>query len=139
MLDTMCFPLLLAQEQQTFVDQVLKVAYIFGIFALVFVLPYVLGTLAARALRMRGYEFKIGLIFMSITLSLLVLSRAWDSEKGSFKIPLGVDLKGGVILVYEIDTSGRSEAGKTEDEAGRINMNDLVQALTNRINPSGTK
>ncbi len=139
MLDTMYLPLLLAQQQISFLDQARHIAFIFGIFALVFVLPYVLGTLAARALRMRGYEFKIGLIFMTLAISLLVLSRAWDSKDGKFKIPLGVDLKGGVILVYEVDTSGGGESGKSDDQAGGINMSDLVQALTNRINPSGTK
>ncbi len=145
MLDFMYFPVLLAQEQSTFFDAVLKFVYIFGIFALVFVVPFLLGGVIARAVRMRGYEFKIGLILASLALALLVLYRAWDWKEEKFRIPLGVDLKGGVILIYEIDTSGGAtpEAQKDQeevrDEAPDINMGDLVQALTNRINPSGTK
>ena len=102
MLDSMYLPILLAQEQVTFVDQLLKVAYILGIMALIFVLPFILGTLMARGLRMRGYEFKIGLILASLALALLVLVARWDFEENKFDIPLGVDLKGGVILIYEI-------------------------------------
>ena len=65
---------------------------------------------------------------------------------------MGVDLKGGVVLIYEIDlgtgasvdtgTSTRRKGprkGGSPAPAAEINMGDLVQALTNRINPSGTK
>ncbi|MFO7906255.1 MAG: protein translocase subunit SecD [Planctomycetota bacterium] len=132
MFDFAYFPVLLAQaqEQSTFVDQALKVAYILGVFALVFVLPFFLGRALARLVRMPDYGFRFGLIFTSLALALLVLVLGWDWEKNQLDIPLGVDLKGGVILVYEVEPA---------EEEGRINMGDLINALTNRINPSGTK
>ncbi len=141
MLDSIYLPVLLAQEQSTFADGVYKFAYIIGVMALVIVMPFVLGSVIVRSLRMRSYEFKIGLIIASLTLAFFVLYRAWDWQQGRFRIPLGVDLKGGVILIYEIDTSVASAAGakNSQDENADINMGDLVQALTNRINPSGTK
>lgn len=130
MFDFVYLPVLLAQEQSTFVDQLLKVIYILGILALVFILPFVLGRLLARTLRMRNYEFKLGLILTSLALALLVLVRAWNWDESKFNIPLGVDLKGGVILVYEIEP---------EEENQDVNVDDLINALNERINPSGTK
>ena len=50
---------------------------------------------------------------------------------------MGVDLKGGVVLIYEIDLG--SSRGTAETDQAEINRGDLVQAITNRINPSGTK
>lgn len=132
MFDFASFPVLLAQaqEQSTFVDQTLKVAYILGILALVLVVPFLLGRALARLVRMPDYGFRFGLIFTSLALALLVLLRGWDWDKNQFDIPLGVDLKGGVILVYEVEPAEQNE---------RVNMGDLINALTNRINPSGTK
>lgn len=139
MLDTMYLPVLLAQQQSpSFVDSLLKILYIVGILGLVFVVPFVLGTLIARSVRMRGYEFKFGVVLCSLFLALLVLVRAWDFQEQRLRLPLGVDLKGGVILIYEIDVE-RTIRGTDAEDVGDINMNDLVQALTNRINPSGTK
>lgn len=130
MFDSAYLLTLLAQEQSTFADQALKVAYILGIFAVVFVLPFLLGRGLARLVRMPDYSFKFGVIFVSLALALMVLIRGWDWENNRFDIPLGVDLKGGVILVYEVEPVQQNES---------INMGDLINALTNRINPSGTK
>ncbi len=152
MFDLMYLPVLLAQtqvaqQQSTFLEGVYKFSYIFGVLALILVLPFVLGTLIARGLRMRGYEFRIGIVIASITLALFVMYRAWDWKQDRFRIPLGVDLKGGVILIYEIETSNTPTPGaakakskkESPDETPDFHMGDLVQALTNRINPSGTK
>ncbi|MFW6170911.1 MAG: protein translocase subunit SecD, partial [Planctomycetota bacterium] len=132
MFDFAYLPTLLAQaqEQSTFVDQALRVAYFLGIFALVLVLPFFLGRALARLVRMPDYGFRFGLILTSLALALLVLARGWNWEKNQLDIALGVDLKGGVILVYEVESTG-------EDD--RIRMGDLINALTERINPSGTK
>src|SRR5688572_5643832 len=58
-------------------------------------LSFILGILIANAARMRDYGWKIGLILSTLLLSLFVVLF------GDFK--LGVDLKGGVILVYEVN------------------------------------
>ncbi len=43
------------------------------------------------------------------------------------------------MLIYEIDLVASGQAARTRMRRPRLNMGDLVQALTNRINPSGTK
>jgi SecD/SecF fusion protein len=139
MLDSLYLPVLMAQEQSTFTDGVFKFLYFFGVLALVIVLPIVLGSMLAKALRMRGYEWKLGLIFVTLAVAALIVVRSFDFQNRKFKMPMGVDLKGGVVLVYEIDLGVGATGPQGGGQAAEINMGDLVQALTNRINPSGTK
>ncbi len=140
MLDSLYSPVLIAQQQSTFSDGVFKFLYLLGVVLLVIVLPIVLGSMLANWLRMRGYAWKLGLIFVTLAIALFVVSRAFDFKERKFRIPMGVDLKGGVILIYEVQVNSGSAGTKAgvEDSAD-INMGDLTQALTNRINPSGTK
>ena len=73
MLDSLYLPVLMAQEQSTFSDGLLKILSFLGIVALVIVLPIILGSMLAKSLRMRGYEWKLGLIF--VTLAVAVADR----------------------------------------------------------------
>ncbi len=127
-------PVLLA-ELGTF----MKALYFLGVLALVIVLPFVLGSVISKSVRMRDYWWKIGLTLSTIACALVILARSWNPETGRPEIPLGVDLKGGVILIYEVQSSAVVSADGRSDAEDSINMGDLVQALTNRINPSGTK
>ena len=58
-----------------------------------------------------------------------------------FPPKLGVDLKGGVILIYEVEQAGGEQPPGEPPTAGGepFDMDGLVQALARRINPSGTK
>jgi SecD/SecF fusion protein len=126
---------LLAAEAGTAEKALLFLGALLG----VIVLPFVLGSVIAKSVKMRDYGWKIGLTLCTLACALFILSRSFDWETKKFKIPLGVDLKGGVILIYEVEnTAVMSEKG-AQDSEDSINMGDLVQALTNRINPSGTK
>jgi SecD/SecF fusion protein len=128
---------LLAQVDST----PIKVLYFIGFVLIALVLPFVIGRFAARSLRMENYGWKIGLILASVVFSLIVVGRTWtpvEGGGGKFDIKLGVDLKGGVILIYEVDENApQSEGGAVGD--GPFSMSALVTALTKRINPSGTK
>src|SRR5207253_2481311 len=53
------------------------------------------GIMLANSMRMRDYGWKIGLILSTVTVATFIML------VGEFK--LGVDLKGGVILVYEVN------------------------------------
>ena len=106
MLDSLYLPVLMAQEQTTFTGGVFKFLYFIAIVALVIVLPIMLGSFVAKWLRMRGYEWKLGLIFVTLAIASLIVIRAYDFEKRKFRMPMGVDLKGGVVLIYEIDLGG---------------------------------
>ncbi len=95
------------------------------------VVPYLLGGVIAKSMRMNDYGWKIGIILASLCLS------GWVVTTG-FPPKLGVDLKGGSILVYEIDRE-KTMANRSPGDSGQIDMGSLIQILSNRINPSGTK
>ncbi|MCC7334119.1 MAG: protein translocase subunit SecD [Pirellulaceae bacterium] len=90
----------------------------------IFVIPFILSSLITRYLRMPAHSFRLGVMLASIFGGLLF---AWGNN---FQIPLGPDFSGGTNLVYDI----------VPDENGDIiDAGSLASALSDRINPSGTK
>ena len=100
-----------------------------GVAIAVMVLPFVIGGYLAKTFKMPTYGTRFGCILLAVVASSVVLFN---------KLPgLGVDLRGGTILVYEIDPSKNRMA---DGESGqRIVSQDLIEPLTRRINPSGTQ
>ncbi|MDG2223994.1 MAG: protein translocase subunit SecD, partial [Rubripirellula sp.] len=100
-----------------------------GIVLVVLVLPFIVSGFLAKQLKMPNTGTRLGWFLLAVTASVVVLSIAWPK--------LGVDLRGGTILVYEID----AEKLRDIDEEGgqRIKSDDLIGPLTRRINPSGTQ
>lgn len=96
--------------------------------AAVLILPFLVGSYLAKGMKMPGYGVRIGLILLAIVASAATLI---NKRPG-----LGVDLRGGTILVYEIDPEKRRES---ESSDAPITSKDLVEPLTRRINPSGTQ
>jgi SecD/SecF fusion protein len=96
--------------------------------AAILILPFMFGGRIAKALKMPGYGTRFGFILVAILGSSVTL---WNKLPG-----LGVDLKGGTILVYEIDPEKQAELQK---DGTTITSADLVEPLTQRINPSGTQ
>ncbi|MBX3411354.1 MAG: protein translocase subunit SecD [Pirellulales bacterium] len=90
------------------------------------ILPFVVGTYLARYLKMPDYGWKIGVLLLCVVASLVVI---W-SKGGRPK--LGVDLSGGVIMVYEVLPS-------QDPQAGPVDMDKLIGAVARRVNPGGVK
>ena len=95
----------------------------------VLILPFVVGHFLAKSLRMPNYATRFGWVLLAITASVVVLA---TNRPG-----LGVDLRGGTILVYELDP-GKLKALAAEG-GQRVISEDLIEPLTRRINPSGTQ
>ena len=102
---------------------------------LVLILPAVIGSFLAKRLRMPDYGWKIGLILFTLVASSTFV---WQRP-----LKFGIDLSGGVNLIYRIDkektkvqleTFGAKSADEKKDY-----MNRLVAALNLRVNPSGQK
>jgi protein-export membrane protein SecD/preprotein translocase SecF subunit len=96
------------------------------------VLPMLLGAFLARSLKMRDYGFKLGVIFSSVALALCIVALMWPPK-------LGIDLKGGVILIYEITGAAEETEEGTPGQQGDVDVASLIDAIGNRINPSGLK
>jgi SecD/SecF fusion protein len=91
---------------------------------------FAIGIWFANQVRMKDYGWKIGLILATLTASLAI------SLFGSYK--LGVDLQGGVILVYDVN---EEETKQLATQGGRegIDINGLVTVLRDRLNETGLK
>jgi SecD/SecF fusion protein len=99
-----------------------------GIALAVLILPFIVGNYLGKAFKMPNYGTRFGWILLAIVASTVVLSSRWPG--------LGVDLRGGTILVYEIDPGKFN----VDDRSGvQIKSEDLIEPLTRRINPSGTQ
>ena len=71
-----------------------------------------LGVLLAQAIRLPEYGFKLGLVTLSALGGLAICYFGWPPK-------LGIDLSGGVVLVYEVE--GRAiQAGKLQDLADTV-------------------
>ena len=88
--------------------------------------PFLLGKSLARNWRMPDYGWKIGLILFTLAASAVVVVFGWPPK-------LGIDLSGGVFLVYEV------EPGENNRGLGSEEMTKLVTAVSKRVNPSGVK
>ncbi len=103
----------------------------------VLILPFVIGGFLAKKLKMPDYGTRFGFIMLAVVSSAVVLATPRGPEDERRRGPgLGVDLRGGTILVYEIDPSKNIAP---DGQGQRIVAQDLVQSLTDRINPSGTQ
>src|SRR6185312_6022022 len=90
-----------------------------------FVGSIVLGNYLSKNFRLPDQGFKFSVIVFSILASLAICYFEWPPK-------LGIDLSGGVILVYGIDES-QLEAGQKPD------MDKLVAAITRRVNLGGVR
>ncbi|QDV87301.1 protein translocase subunit SecD [Planctomycetes bacterium TBK1r] len=95
----------------------------------VIILPFTVGGFFAKRLKMPTHSTRIGFILLAITVSVTVLLNRLPDQ--------GVDLRGGTILVYEIDPSKSNP--DAEQQGNGVKSKDLVGPLTKRINPSGTR
>ncbi len=95
-------------------------------------LPFLFGWMLSTRWRMPEYFGKISLILLCLFASVAILATG--------TLELGIDLRGGVILVYEIE-SARSEAGPegAAQEPQAVDMDKLIAALSRRVNPAGYK
>jgi len=91
----------------------------------VLIVPFVIGNQISRSVRMPEHGWKIGLVLFSAIFGVVVTLMNWPPA-------LGIDLKGGVNLVYEVD---RSKLGQNET----VNMKDMIDAINLRVNKGGQK
>lgn len=107
------------------------------------ILPWVAGAWLAGRWRMPDYGWKIGLILFSLVWGIYFVSTR--------PLKLGIDLSGGVVLVYEleddVDVPKVDEGGLPDDEdeakakkeKEKVDMDKMVSAISLRVDPGGTR
>ena len=103
----------------------------------VILIPFLLSSFLAETWRVREYKGKMTVIFLTLFAGLAITILGWPPK-------FGIDLRGGVVLVYEL-AEGPQEEDQDPDQVGddgrqeKVNMDNLIQALILRINPGGVK
>ena len=90
------------------------------------VVPFFLGGYFGKKLRMNEHGWKIGLCLFTFLASAVILLMGPN-------LKLGVDLSGGVILIYEVDQT------KLTEEFTKEMMDKLIESVSRRVNPGGQK
>jgi SecD/SecF fusion protein len=85
---------------------------VWGMSLLTVAVPTLLSWLLAKRLRAADMWGRLATVLVALTAGAVVTWLGWPPR-------LGIDLKGGVILVYEVDAS-RQAAGQVDDCVGRI-------------------
>ena len=75
---------------------------VLGVALAVTVLPFLIGNWFCRSIRMPDYGWKVGLILCALSIGALVSGLAVRNMAG-LEIKRGIDLSGGVILIYQVD------------------------------------
>ncbi|MCP4193230.1 MAG: protein translocase subunit SecD [Planctomycetaceae bacterium] len=107
------------------------------------ILAVFLGTYVRKTMRMPETGWKVSLIVSVIGIAALILFTSWPPKQG-------IDLKGGIILIYEVDqektrqnaTKQRSDENEDDRQSvanDTVDMDALIQALSRRINPGGVQ
>jgi len=105
-----------------------------------------LGAYLSRKWRMPEYSGRITVVSFSVLTGLVITVLGWSDIK------LGIDLRGGVILVYEFEGKpggGPEEEGDREKQqtekkedapsAADVDMDKLIQAIRLRVDPSNIR
>lgn len=99
-----------------------------------FVLPVIVGNMLASRLRMPDYGWKISLVLGTLAASIVIVSL------GTFKF--GPDLAGGITLIYELKdpaAAGLDNEGVSGALERNVKLQDLIDTLKRRIDPTGTR
>ncbi len=94
------------------------------------VAAFAIGQVIANSLRVNEYGWKLGVILSAWLATLAIVTL------GDYK--LGVDLQGGVILVYKVNLE-ETKAMSTGDGAPPPKMEEIANVLSSRLNPDGLK
>ncbi|MBI1310607.1 protein translocase subunit SecD [bacterium] len=115
---------------------------IFWLILAVIFLPYILGSVLASVLKLKQFSNRFGTILFALAATLVPVGYQLGSGK-EFKdcFRLGIDLKGGTNLVYQVDHDRLKKQEAKEGEAKDLgrSLNNMVGAIARRVNPSGTE
>jgi SecD/SecF fusion protein len=101
---------------------------------LVIVVPFILGNLVARALRMKDISMKVGIVFFAVFLA--VTPFGWRIAHGKSPMDalrMGIDLAGGADLIFQVDVK---KAAEDQKKITPEVMQRLIGAVGRRLDPA---
>jgi SecD/SecF fusion protein len=113
--------------------------FLWALTLLTIAVPTLVAWLVAKTLRAADMWARIATVLVALTAGCVITALGWPPK-------LGIDLKGGVILVYEIDAKKQADKKQGDQsveagagEAAPVDMEKLVAAVARRVNPGGQK
>jgi SecD/SecF fusion protein len=107
---------------------------LFAMVVTVIVVPFVLGSLLARALRMKDVSMRIGLVLFTVFLAITPFAwRLIQGHSAKDALRLGIDLAGGSDLIFQVDTQ---KADQEEKKVTPQVMQRLIGAVNRRLDPA---
>ncbi|MDR1270563.1 MAG: hypothetical protein LBK82_13660, partial [Planctomycetaceae bacterium] len=94
------------------------------------------GQYFAKIWRLPEHNIKIFIVLLAFLGSIAAVGLGWH------RLTLGIDLQGGVVLIYDaipIRTSGDADNGGVSETPQSLDMDKLTRAITKRINPGGVR
>ncbi|HEY2881904.1 MAG TPA: protein translocase subunit SecD [Pirellulales bacterium] len=97
----------------------------------VITVPFLIGQWLAKRLRMEDYATRIGIVVFALVAGIVVCVAGWPPKRG-------IDLSGGVIMVYEVDASKATSvdvkgmADQVQTDLTNAGFETKVTALTDR-------
>ncbi len=104
-----------------------------------FVVPYIVGAVLSRLLRVKDYSNRFGTVLLAFSLGLapfgfhIIKAGKFDAWKDALR--WGIDLAGGTNLIYQVDIKSAIDKNIPVAEA----MDKMISTIAKRINPSGTE
>ncbi|OHB83739.1 MAG: protein-export membrane protein SecD, partial [Planctomycetes bacterium RBG_16_64_12] len=136
-----------ASQFERYLDVLVRLRNLWIAVALV-ALPVWLGAYLSRKWRMPEYSGRIAIVSFAVLAGLVVTIMGWPPRRG-------IDLMGGVILVYEFEnesgggtggegdeSKGEREELQGEEQAGQsrnFDMDQLIHAIRLRVDPSNVR
>ena len=104
----------------------------------IIVVPFALGHLLERALRLKDVGFRIGVVLFALCIGLgpFVTNKITTGNWVEGALDYGIDLAGGTNLVYRVDEQATRALGKRVDSE---TMDKMREAIRNRVAPTGTE
>ena len=92
---------------------------------------YWFGNVIAKKSRLPEHSFKIFIVLLAFLGGFAALALGWN------RLTLGIDLQGGVVLIYDVKPIQGEQSA--DAPTGGFDMDQLTRAISRRINPGGVK
>ncbi len=96
------------------------------------VLAWLLGHGIAKSVRLPEYGTRLTIIFGSLLIASLIIAAKWPPH-------FGIDLRGGMNLIGELNTEELDAGDGAMGPAQRTTAKDIIPNLIRRVDPSGTR
>jgi SecD/SecF fusion protein len=109
---------------------------VFTIMLVVLFFPHILASFVAKSLKIKEFSSRIGMVLFVLAVAITPFIYQLSSGKSASDcFRLGIDLAGGTNLVYQVDMEKFEESDKNLSQS----LDNMVGAITRRVNPSGTE